>query len=87
MIAIGLGLTGIGLLAVLGAELLSQPWLLVALTIYAINLLVAAFISRPNLRRLLRLGAGESGRPGTGARGSSATWRTAWPPRPASSAS
>ena len=45
VIAIGLGLTGIGLLAVLGAELLSEPWLLVALTIYAINLLVAAFIA------------------------------------------
>jgi hypothetical protein len=59
VIAIGLGLTGIGLLAVLGAELLSEPWLLVALTIYAINLLVAAFISRPNLRRLLRLDSGD----------------------------
>ncbi len=59
VIAIGLGLTGIGLLVVLGAELLGKPWLLVALTIYAINLLVAAFISRPNLRRLLRLDAGD----------------------------
>ena len=59
VIAIGLGLTGIGLLTVLGAELLSEPWLLVALTIYAVNLLVAAFISRPNLRRLLRLDSGD----------------------------
>jgi len=59
VIAIGLALTGIGLLTVLGAELLSEPWLLVALTIYAVNLLVAAFISRPNLRRLLRLDSGD----------------------------
>jgi hypothetical protein len=59
VIAIGLGLTGIGLLVVLGAELLGKPWLVVALTIYAINLLIAAFISRPNLRRLLRLDAGD----------------------------
>ena len=57
VIAAGLALTGAGLVASLGAELLSQPWLLVALTVYALNLLAAAFISRPNLRRLLRLGA------------------------------
>ena len=54
----GLALTGAGLVASLGTALLSQPWLLVALTVYAVNLLAAAFISRPNLRRLLRLGAG-----------------------------
>ena len=54
----GLALTGAGLVASLGTALLSQPWLLVALTVYAANLLAAAFISRPNLRRLLRLGAG-----------------------------
>ena len=59
VIAIGLALTGIGLVAILGVQLLAQPWLLVALTIYAINLLVAAFISRPNLRRLLRLDGGD----------------------------
>jgi hypothetical protein len=39
----------------LGTSVLSQPWLLVALTVYAANLLTAAFISRPNLRRLMRL--------------------------------
>jgi hypothetical protein len=61
VIAVGLALTGIGLLVVLGTELLSQPWLLVALALYAINLLVAAFISRPNLRRLLRLDSGDPG--------------------------
>ena len=56
LIAVGLAATGIGLLAVLGFGLLSQPWLLVALAIYAANLAVAAFVSRPNLRRLLRIG-------------------------------
>jgi hypothetical protein len=56
VIALGLAATGIGLLAVLGLELLSQPWLLIALGLYAANLAVAAFVSRPNLRRLLRIG-------------------------------
>lgn len=59
VVAIGLALSGTGLIALLGTELLSQPWLLVALVIYAANLLVAAFISRPNLRRLV--GIGQSG--------------------------
>ncbi len=59
VVAIGLALSGAGLIAVLGIELLSQPWLLVALGIYAANLLVAAFFSRPNLRRLV--GIGQSG--------------------------
>ena len=36
-------------------HLLTQPWLLIALVIYAANLLVAGFISRPNLRRLIGL--------------------------------
>ena len=65
VIGIGLALTGMALLTVLGSSLLSQPWLLVALSIYAINLGLAFFIQRPNLRRLLRLGAGDD-----------ATWRT-----------
>jgi len=55
-IGLGLAITGIGLLLLLGLELLSRPWLIVALALYAGNLLVAAFIARPNLRRLLRLG-------------------------------
>ncbi len=57
LVAIGLALTGAGLITLLGIELLSQPWLLVALVIYAANLLVAAFISRPNLLRLVGIGA------------------------------
>ena len=52
LIGAGLALTGLGLLAVLGTQLLRQPWLLVALAIYAANLAVAFFVQRPNLRRL-----------------------------------
>ena len=59
-IAAGLALTGAGLLAVLGTQLLSQRWLLVALVIYAANLLVAGFVSRPNLRRLIGVRAGDA---------------------------
>jgi hypothetical protein len=55
VIAIGLALTGAGLVISLGTEILAQPWLLVALGVYAANLLVAAFISRPSLRRLMRV--------------------------------
>jgi hypothetical protein len=55
LIATGLAITGGAMLWILGPELLTQPWLLTALTIYAINLVVAAVISRPNLRRLVGL--------------------------------
>ena len=55
VIATGLALTGAGLVISLGTEILTQPWLLVALGVYAANLMVAAFISRPNLRRLMRV--------------------------------
>jgi hypothetical protein len=53
VIGVGLALSGIGLVALLGGQLLSQPWLLVALAIYAANLGLAFFVQRPNLRRLL----------------------------------
>ena len=56
-IGLGLAVTGAAMLWLLGPELLTQPWLLVALTIYAINLLVAGLISRPNLRRLAHIGS------------------------------
>ena len=59
LIAGGLAVTGVAMLAILGPQLLTQPWLLVALVLYAINLGVAAFISRPNLRRLIGLGGSE----------------------------
>jgi len=56
-IGAGLLLSGGALLVILGTSLLTRPWLLVALCLYAANLVVAAFVSRPNLRRLLRLGS------------------------------
>ena len=59
LIAIGLAVTGAALLATLGIGLLAQPWMLVALGLYAANLVVAAFVARPNLRRLLGLGEGD----------------------------
>jgi hypothetical protein len=62
VIGLGLALTGAGLVAVLGTRLLSQPWLLVALAIYAINLVLAFFVQRPNLRPLLQIRAGADDR-------------------------
>jgi hypothetical protein len=58
VIAAGLAVTGGAMLWILGPDLLTQPWLLVALTLYAINLFVAAVVSRPNLRALVGLGSG-----------------------------
>ncbi|MEP6639053.1 MAG: DUF2269 family protein [Chloroflexota bacterium] len=56
-IGLGLALTGLGLIASLGSSLLEQPWLLVALAIYFINLAIAFFVQRPNLRRLVGIRA------------------------------
>ena len=58
-IGIGLALTGAGLVAILGGQLLSQPWLLIALAIYAANLVLAFFVQRPTLRSLLRWRGGD----------------------------
>jgi hypothetical protein len=52
-VALGVALTGTALVAVLGIQLLSQPWLLVALAIYAVNLAIAVLVQRPSLRRLV----------------------------------
>ncbi len=57
VIGAGLALTGVGLVATLGLTLLQQPWLLLALLIYAANLALAFFIQRPNLRRLIGITA------------------------------
>ena len=53
VVGVGLAATGIVLVAQLGASLMAQPWLLVALAIYAANLVLAFFVQRPNLRRLV----------------------------------
>jgi hypothetical protein len=57
VIGVGLAATGIALVTVLGGQLLGQPWLLVALAIYAANLALAFFVQRPNLRRLVGIRA------------------------------
>jgi hypothetical protein len=53
LLGIGLAVTGAALVATVGGSLLAQPWVLLALAIYAANLLLAFFIQRPNLRRLV----------------------------------
>jgi hypothetical protein len=53
VIGAGLAVTGTAMLIVLGPQLLSQPWLLIALGIYAANLVLAFFVQRPALARLL----------------------------------
>jgi hypothetical protein len=57
VIGTGLVLSGAALVATLGGTLLDEPWLLVALAIYAANLLIAFFVQRPNLRRLVGIRA------------------------------
>jgi len=57
VIGAGLALTGLGLVSIIGPQLLAQPWLLVALAIYFVNLAIAFFIQRPNLRRLVGIKA------------------------------
>ncbi|HET7027216.1 MAG TPA: hypothetical protein VFI28_05960 [Candidatus Limnocylindrales bacterium] len=52
IVGAGLALTGIALVALLGPQLLRQPWLLAALAMYALNLVVAFFVQRPELIRL-----------------------------------
>ena len=53
VIGAGLAITGLGLIAALGSNLLQQPWLVLALSIYFVNLGLAFFIQRPNLRSLV----------------------------------
>jgi len=61
-IGIGLAASGVALVATLGWGLFSQPWLLVALGIYAANVALAYFIQLPRLRTLLGLRNGADGR-------------------------
>ena len=53
VLAIGVAISGALLLALLGIELLTKPWLLVALALYAANIAIAIGVVRPNLRRLV----------------------------------
>lgn len=62
VVGVGLALTGLGLVLVLGPAMLGQPWLLVALSIYFVNLTIAFFIQRPSLRRLIGVRAASGDR-------------------------
>lgn len=55
VVGAGVAATGIAMLVAMGGAFLGQPWLLVALGVYALVLASAFFIQRPGLRRLLRL--------------------------------
>jgi len=55
IIGVGVAATGIGMLLILGTSFAQQPWLLVALAIYAAVLVVSFFVQRPGVRRLLGL--------------------------------
>ena len=59
LIGAALAATGVAMLWILGPELLGRPWLITALVVYAINLVVAAVVSRPNLRRMVGIGGSE----------------------------
>jgi hypothetical protein len=55
VIGAGLAITGVLLIAALGTQLLTQPWLLIALVLYSANLLLAFFVQRPGVARLLTM--------------------------------
>ncbi len=55
IIGVGVAATGMGMLLILGSAFLEQPWLLLGVSIYVAILLVAFFVQRPGVRRLLGL--------------------------------
>jgi hypothetical protein len=57
VVGAGLALTGLGLIAALGPEIVRQPWLVLALGVYLVDLVIAFFIQRPSLRRLVGIRA------------------------------
>ena len=61
-IGVGLAVSGLALVSSIGFRVLEQPWLLVALAIYAINLGLAYFIQVPRLRNLIGLRSGSDPR-------------------------
>ena len=54
-LALAVGASGVVLVVVIGTSLLARPWLLAALGIYAANLVLAFFVQRPDLVRLVRV--------------------------------
>lgn len=61
-IGAGLAISGLALVSTIGLAVLEQPWLLVALGIYAVNLGLAYFIQVPRLRSLIGLRSGSDPR-------------------------
>jgi hypothetical protein len=57
VIGLGVAITGVALIAALGYRLAAQTWLVAALAIYALDLAIAFFVQRPNLRRLIGIRA------------------------------
>ena len=57
IIGVGVAATGVALIAALGYRLAAQTWLLVALAIYAVDLLLAFLVQRPKLHRLISIRA------------------------------
>jgi hypothetical protein len=55
VIGIGVLVTGLMMLGILGSAFAGQPWLLAGIAIYAGVLIVSFFIQRPGLRTLLRI--------------------------------
>jgi len=60
IIGIGVLITGLLMLSILGSTFAQQPWLLAGIAIYAGVLIVSFFIQRPGLRKLLRLSSDAS---------------------------
>ena len=60
------GVTGLGLVLLEGTELLTRPWLLLAIVLYAIALYIAIGLNLPNLRRLIEMTTPPLGAPAAG---------------------
>ena len=55
IIGLGVAVSGLAMIVILGISLVTQPWLLSALGIYTVVLAVAFFVQRPGVHRLLGL--------------------------------
>jgi hypothetical protein len=53
VLGLALAVSGVALVLALGVNMASQTWLVVALAIYAGNLVMAFFVQRPSLRQLV----------------------------------
>lgn len=67
--AIVQGLTGLGLIFIIGLDVTSSPWrwLLVAIPLYAVAVLFAIFVQDPAAKRMVQLTAAMTGPPPAGA--------------------